>query len=83
VTVSDQFITPAIGFTVVKAKRLCVPVDKNGEGIVNGSRQLLCYKTKAAAPVTVPAQVFTTNQFGPETVAMSKPDQLCIPSVLP
>jgi hypothetical protein len=82
VTVSDQFISPAKSFSVLKAKQLCVPVDKNGEGIVNGSRNLLCYKSKPATPVTTPAQVFTNNQFGPETVTMSKDELLCIPSTI-
>ena len=47
---------------------------------MNSSRQLMCYKTKAASPVTVPANVFTNNQFGPGTVVRSKEDELCIPS---
>ena len=67
---------------LVKPKRLCVPVDKNGEGINNPNRQMLCYKTKAGGPITVPTQVFTNNQFGPETVAMAKTEELCIPSVI-
>ena len=54
VTVSDQFISPAKSFSVIKAKRLCVPVDKNGEGIVNGSRKLLCYKAKPVSPTIMP-----------------------------
>jgi hypothetical protein len=81
VTVSDQFISPAMSYTVLKPKQLCVPVDKNGEGIVNADRQLLCYKIRTAAPVTVPATVFTNNQFGPENVAIAKPELLCIPSI--
>ena len=81
VTVADQFINPAISFTVVKPTRVCTPVDKNGEGIVNGSRHLVCYKVRPLATITVPAQVFVNNQFGPETVVLKKPDELCIPSV--
>ncbi len=83
VTISDQFISPAINFSVVKPKLLCVPTDKNGEGIVNQDRALLCYKAKSASPVTTPASAFTNNQFGPETVHMGKDEQLCIPSVVP
>jgi hypothetical protein len=65
---------------VIKPKRLCVPVDKNGEGIVNADRQLLCYKIRTGN-VTLPATVFTNNQFGPETVGLKKADELCIPSI--
>jgi hypothetical protein len=82
VTVADQFNNPAKNFTVVKPKRFCTPVDKNGEGIVNDTRFLLCYKVRAASPITVPATVFTNNQFGPETVALKAVDELCIPSVI-
>ena len=45
-----------------------------------GNGQDRC-KTKAGARITPPAQGFTTNQLGPETVAMGKTEELCIPSV--
>ena len=51
ITLADQFIDPdGIGvnqlFDLKKPKRLCNPVDKNGEGIKNEENHLICYQVK-------------------------------------
>ncbi len=83
VTIEDQFRSPAGTFTVVKPKRLCTPVDKNGEGILHANRHLVCYKVKPAAgtPLFVRRNgVQVTSQFGSESLDVIKELELCIPS---
>ncbi len=83
VTIEDQFRSPAGTFNVIKPKRLCNPVDKNGEGIQEPSRHLVCYKVKPAVgtPLFVRRNaVQVTTQFGSESVDVIKEMELCIPS---
>jgi hypothetical protein len=47
VTVADQFTSPPVTYDVKAVKHLCTPVDKNGEGIKEPTRHLLCYRVKA------------------------------------
>jgi len=69
---------------VKKPFLFCVPVDKNGEGIVNAQSHLACYKIKDVAdPPQAPfggADVQITNQFGTEKWTISKSRLLCVPS---
>lgn len=81
VTVADQF-TAAKSFEVKKPALLCVPVDKNGEGIKHASVYQLCYKVKPAPPKHVPQTgVHLADQFGVERVDTKKEDMLCVPSL--
>jgi hypothetical protein len=82
VTISDQF-RPTQTFTVVKPKRLCNPVDKNGEGIKKQTRHLTCYKVKPAVgepPFVRVNGTQVTSQFGSESVDVIKELELCVPS---
>jgi hypothetical protein len=86
VTVEDQFETPAKTYDLRKVKHLCLPVDKNGEGIKNADANLLCYLTKPSLgqPKHVKRLgVYVTTQFGPERVDTVKEAELCIPSERP
>ena len=83
VTVTDQFTAPKI-LTLRKPRHLCVPVDKNGEGIKNPAAHLLCYASKPARgePKHIRREgVFVNNQFGPVRLNTVKEREFCIPSV--
>jgi hypothetical protein len=84
VTLADQFDPKsARTFDVKKPKHLCLPVDKNGEGIKNPDGHLLCYQ------VTIPrgqpkhvarVGVHVGDQFGGEQLNTIKEEELCVPS---
>jgi hypothetical protein len=78
-TVYDQF-EPS-GTRVVEVKKpfeLCNPVDKNGEGIKDPTRRMLCYKVK---PVTEQGRALVANQFGLERLDIKNEKLLCVPAV--
>ncbi len=82
VDVVDEFNQPKL-FDVKKPKRLCNPVDKNGEGIINPDAHLMCYKVKPAEnePKHIKVEgIHTNNQFGPLQVDTKKEAELCVPS---
>ncbi len=70
-------------FEVKKPKMLCTPVDKDGEGIVDGENHLMCYDVKKLEddPKFEKLSVFTNNQFGPEELEVKKQKELCLPSI--
>lgn len=84
VRVADELTSPAKRLLVKKVRRLCVPVDKNGEGIRNPAGALVCYQARPASgqPRHQRRTVFASDQFGPGTVATIKEDELCIPSLM-
>jgi hypothetical protein len=78
---ADQFQTRM--YEVGKPRRLCVPVDKNGEGMVNEAAYLMCYKVKPAlgeAHTRVLGQIHTENQFGALRLDTVKEEELCVPA---
>jgi hypothetical protein len=84
VSVSDQFTDPAKIVTLRKPRHLCLPVDKNGEGIKNPQAHLLCYAARPARgePKHIRREgVFVNNQFGPLRIDTIREQELCIPSV--
>ncbi len=79
VEVRDQF-GPGVGI-VVKPFRLCNPVDKNGEGILNREGHLVCYTFDPQKfPDAKDHTVETQNQFGNTKMQVAKPDIICVPS---
>lgn len=82
VTLRDQFGPPEDQdpdtVRVGKAQVLCTPVDKNGEGIIAGDLQLVCYDTyehnKADENVKV------SNQFGEQKLRVKQRVAVCVPS---
>jgi len=87
VTLTDQFATSSQ--TVRKAKRLLVPVSKNGEGIADEVSHLLCYELRNAlggkgTGVEPGVNVAVVNQFndlvGDQIMEVKKLKDLCVPS---
>jgi len=76
IKLEDQFGSSSA--VVLMPVALCNPVDKNGEGILNRERHLVCYEIKHRG---VPKQtVVTGNQFGRQKMSVVHPKTLCIPS---
>jgi hypothetical protein len=77
VTLIDQFGRSTA--TVLRPRRFCNPADKNGEGIVDPTAHLNCYTIRETGfrPVTV----VTSNQFGEQTLTLTRPETLCVPAV--
>jgi hypothetical protein len=83
VAVGDQFTSPPKVLDVKRARLLCLPVDKNGEGIRNAARSLFCYGVKVALgqALHVPQEgLFIANQFGPARRDTRREGMLCVPS---
>jgi hypothetical protein len=87
IKVDDQFGTLTVD--VKKPLHLCVPVDKNGEGIPSPGQAQMCYlvRTTSGTPrplKQLPNQLYTTHQFGSDVLEVFGPRELCVPStVLP
>jgi hypothetical protein len=83
VTVEDQFGSMTV--LVKKPQFLCAPVDKNGEDPTAPLHvdHLMCYQAKQVDAVKFAkiTGVFANNQFGPETLDVKKPVQLCVPAL--
>ena len=82
VSVVDQFAQAKL-YDLKKPTRLCTPVDKNGEGVIDASSLLLCYQAKPGPEQ--PKHVKRTglhvaHQFGVELVDTVKEEELCVPS---
>lgn len=85
VSVVDPFTQAARALDVRALKHLCLPVDKNSEGIKNALGELTCYTVKAAKgePKHVSQLALqVNNQFGPLTLDTVQENELCVPSVL-
>lgn len=83
VTLADQFDGTARTFDVKKPTKLCLPVDKNGEGIQSTEHLLVCYSAKPARGQTKHAKragVSVANQFGSGQLDTLKEESLCLPS---
>ncbi len=73
---------------VKRPRRLCVPVDKNGEtpGAAQHAGVLACYDSRVASasqPFIGPHHLFVANQFGEVTLDRLRPAELCVPSIAP
>jgi hypothetical protein len=81
-TVIDQFGT--IVLDVKKPRRLCVAVDKNGEGVLDPSAALMCYGIRQTnEPLFRGLEpVFIDNQFGQITISVDHLRELCVPSTV-
>jgi hypothetical protein len=82
-TVSDQFRGVAGTFAIKKPRKLCNPVDVNGEDLKNATVHLVCYSVKPVAGTPKhqrASNVRTASQFGALPVGTTKEKELCIPS---
>lgn len=91
VSVLDQFHNVPRTILVRWPNRLCNPVDKNGEGIINEDEHLLCYELGSVGGqsrfAAIKNEINTNNQFGPleldvlgEKRKTFNPSKLCVPS---
>jgi hypothetical protein len=81
---TDQFNQPKV-YDIQKPARLCVAVDKRGEGRKNPEASLMCYQAKPAKgePQHVPVKgLFVNNQFGPERLDTIKDEEVCVESII-
>jgi len=76
VLLEDQFQNGSAW--VHKAKSLCVPADKNGEGIMDADSHLTCYEVKPRENAR--ADVVVENQFGSQELRIRRSKTLCVPS---
>jgi hypothetical protein len=84
VSVVDQFAEPKL-YDLKKPTRLCAPVDKNGEGVLDPSALLLCYQAKPGPeqPKHVKRSgLHVAHQLGVELLDTVKEEELCVPSAL-
>lgn len=81
VAVADVFGTSHVALS--KLTRLCVPVSLAGEdpAAAGHATSLLCYKTKPIGARTfLPRVVATNDRFPPQTLFLSKREEVCLPS---
>jgi hypothetical protein len=74
--VTDQF-----GPVIVDVKRplhVCLAAEKNGEPIIDGALNYMCYQARGIRQTPRPAPFFTHNQFGPDTVEIFGPRDFCV-----
>ncbi len=81
VLVHDQF--GELTVDVKRPLRLCAPVDL-GQGVIDGSRALMCYRVRAKRPPQFPGRdpLFVHDRFGPRQITMKRPTELCVPSTV-
>jgi hypothetical protein len=77
VSLVDQF-GPSTA-RVLKVDRFCNPANKNGEGIIDPTAHLNCYKIRESG--FQQRDVVLTNQFGEQRVTVLRPESLCLPAV--
>ena len=82
-TVLDQFENRI--YDLKKLGGVCLPVDKNGEGVLSDVDRLLCYKVKRAKGqpkhAAVRSIIRTVDQFGLQALDTIVEEQLCVPAV--
>jgi len=68
--------------TIKRAKRLCLPANKNGEDptAATDPEHLTYYTLKQSTPFTKVSGVVVDNQFGISQMRLSKPDRMLIPT---
>jgi hypothetical protein len=83
VTIQDQF-SPKKIYTLRHPRHLCLPVDKNGEGIKNEDAHLLCYRGRAARGEVRFIRrwgIFVNNQLGALRLDALRESEFCIPTI--
>jgi len=80
VQATDQFTATPKTLQLRKPRHLCIPVDKNDEGVKNSSASLLCYSAKPATKFSKRTGLYLANQFGQLRLDAVKEGEFCIPS---
>jgi hypothetical protein len=82
--VVDQFTNQTVD--IKRPSRLCVAVDKRGEGVLDPAAALMCYgvrTSKGFDPYRGPVgPMYVDNQFGPDVLAVARPTELCVPATV-
>jgi hypothetical protein len=80
IAVDDQF--GHIVLDVKKPFRLCIPVNKNGEGILDPTQNLLCYKIRQTSSPFFRglSPIFINNQFEASQISVDHLRELCLPA---
>jgi hypothetical protein len=81
VEVEDQFGIRTLD--IKKPVHVCLPADKNGEGIPDPDATLVCYKVRPTSGTTRPPSqdiAFVNNQFGSDVLDLFRPTELCVPA---
>jgi hypothetical protein len=76
VSLVDQFQTQDVN--LLDARLFFVPVNKNSEGINDPVGHLTCYEIPGGDPA--PPAINVTNQFGTQTLSLTSPELLCVPT---
>ncbi len=83
-SVVDQFGAKTLD--IKRPSRLCVAADKRGEGVIDPSAALMCYEVRASSGTPafrgVNGSVYVANQFGPDTLMVTRTTELCVPSTV-
>ncbi len=82
--VADRLTNTSRTFNVSRPRELCVPVDKNGEGIKDPNRFLMCYAVFPATiqPPTRFSGLHLNYEYGAEQTDAVRPEALCVPATL-
>ena len=65
---------------IKRPRRFCNAVDKNGGGIIDATKHLLCYKVRSPAGPPTRSTVFILNQFGNDSFTLFGTRELCVPT---
>jgi hypothetical protein len=76
---TDDQVVAGATLALERVKFVCVPVSKNGEGVINPAAHLTCYLAKGADLAPRP-QVQVSSQFQVSRFELKKPKLLCTPS---
>ncbi len=79
VPILDQFEDRL--YDIIRPTHLCNATDKNGEGVKDAARHLLCYRAKRApkqAAHTKRSNIHVHPQFGPEELASKGESEVCL-----
>jgi hypothetical protein len=82
VSIGDQFTDPPKKYDFLRSTQLCVPVDKNGEGVKNESSYLQCYQVKQVKGLCTegsPAHPGEVCKKEEDCGGTSKQSSFCVP----
>jgi hypothetical protein len=81
VSLEDQFDSGGpVAHTVVTTSGLCLPANKNSEGVVDAVTHLQSYKLKNDPPHTPQTKLAVVNQFGALVLDTVKTERLLVPA---
>jgi hypothetical protein len=79
-SITDQFGTATMD--VKRPVAFCVPVSKNDEPVPDPDARLMCYDARARPPRPDVGDIFINNQFGAQTIQVTRSRELCVPATV-